>query len=211
MPSRKTLVAAITVAVWMALVSPVQATATPPLSSTETEFAKLAESARQLQADLAAVETELNTSNLEIIDTYHRLEVAESRLITLQTSVDERFRNIYKRGRNDLMDFLLNYDDFADFWSRMRLLAKVNSFDSRALTDRAHQLRLVQELRDSIAERKMEGVRLRRERVAQVRELQVALAQKAQLIQVLQQRASAGSNVDAKYLSEFALNNQTTP
>lgn len=211
MSPNKTLVAAITVVVWMALVSPAQAGAAPALNSTDAEFAKLAESARQLQSKLATVEAELNSSNLEIIDTYHRLEVAESRLNTLQTSVDERFRNLYKRGRNDLMDFLLNYNDFADFWSRMELLAKVNSFDSKALTDRAHQLSLVRELRDSIAKRKMERVRLRRSRVAQVQQLQAALAQKAQLINVVQQSASAENNVDAKYLSEFALNNSTTP
>ena len=195
----------------MTFVSPAYAGTSPPPSATAVELAKLAQSARQLQADLSSVETDLGASNLEIIDTYHRLEVAQSRLGTLQTSVNERFRNLYKRGRSDTMDFLLNYNDFADFWSRMELLAKVNSFDSKALTDRAHQLRLVQELKSSIAQRKLERVRLRQTRIRQVRQLQVAFAQKAQLMQVVQQHAALGDNVDAKYLSEFALNNSPAP
>lgn len=194
----------------MNALSPALAAETPR-TATEQEIANLAQTARKLDEQVKSAEAELARNNLEIIDAYQRLDTAKAQLDQLQETVDGRFAQVYKNRGNEALELLLNFDSLAGFWTRVSLLARLSDFDNRALTDRTHQLQVVRKLKNTIAAKKLDSVRLRRSKIREMKELQATLIQKEQLMQVLNQRLAADASGDAKYLSEFALSSANTP
>ncbi|MDZ4065188.1 MAG: NlpC/P60 family protein [Coriobacteriia bacterium] len=185
---RQTVAVALSIALVAA--TPVPAVGAPASANIEAKQAEAAAAQRELDAlatqlelrgeEYAAIDSQLQSTRIEISRVKADLASADRELGEAQALLSQRAERIYRSGRVDLLEVLLGTTSFEDFITRMDLLRRVNRSDASLVADVKEARQRVTESKHSLERREQEQIVLRGKAAAKRREVEDALsAQKA--------------------------------
>jgi peptidoglycan hydrolase CwlO-like protein len=174
------------------------------------EVSALRQEQQALEAELAEKQAELDRATAELEREKEHLEAVRERLQRALGVLRERLVAIYEAGSPDLVNAILDSEDWSEMEARTEYLNQIQSYDD-AVVDRVKTLRdqvtgavarlaetraQVKQARDSIAAAEREAAEARAEAEARFGELKAAQAERREALEALESREEAlGSNL----------------
>lgn len=174
------------------------------------EVSALRQEQQGLEAELVAKQAELERATAELEEEKGHLEEVRERLHRSLSVLSERLVAIYEAGSPDLVNAILDSEDWAEMEARTEYLNQIQSYDD-AVVDRVRTLRdqvteavarladnraEVKQARDEIAAAEQEAKEARDEAEARFGELKAAQAERREALEALESREEAlGSNL----------------
>ncbi|MDP1809584.1 MAG: hypothetical protein Q8L35_08625 [Actinomycetota bacterium] len=172
----------LTVVIITLLIQAASALAAPAADPAETEIAALTHDIETRQSEIGSLDSQLETTTKDIINTYQKLDGQEDSLNQEKQALNSRLGEVYKNYDDLMIGVFLDARSFNDMWKRFTFLAKINEADTALL--QANQLRLeqVRRLKQELARKKQEQIDLKRRTQMEYLQLQASLLQKKALL-----------------------------
>lgn len=134
-----------------------------------------------------AIRARLEITQIELLSTYNQLEEAEQELAVKQRVLHQRLKGIYQEGKINILHVLLNTKNFTDFLTRLSFLGRVGQADARLIKSLQKQQALVEEVKQSLDEKKQEQLNLRQQQKAKLALLETKQNEKKRALEKLTQ------------------------
>jgi septal ring factor EnvC (AmiA/AmiB activator) len=182
------------------------------------EVSRLRQEQETIEAELAAKQAELDraTAALEVEEAH--LQRVREKLQRALALLGDRLVAIYESGSPDVLNAVLESEDWSDMAAQTEYLQQIQSYDD-AVVDRVKTLRdqvtaaverldeqraEIEEARDAIAAKQREVAAAREEAAARFQELKAAQAERQEALEALQSRESALSDNLASISEQIA-------
>lgn len=170
-------------------------TATSQPSDLQTlDKQKMVEQVKDLEAEIdsiekyyQAIQARLEVTQIELLSTYNQLEEAEQELAAKEEILNQRLRGVYREGKINILQVLLNTKNFSDFLTRLSFLGQVGQADARLVKSLQKQQALVKETKQLLDEKKQEQLTLRQQQKAKLALLETKRKEKKRALEKLTQ------------------------
>lgn len=189
------------------------------------EVSALRQEQQALEAELLAKQAELERATAELEREKEHLEEVRERLHRALSVLRERLVAIYEAGSPDLVNAILDSEDWSEMEARTEYLNRIQSYDD-AVVDRVKVLRdqvtdavarladnraEVKQARDEIAAAEQEAKEARDEAEARFDELKAAQAERREALEALEGREEALNSNLASIANQIASEGGSVP
>ena len=189
------------------------------------EVSALRQEQQALESELVAKQAELQRATAALEREKEHLEEVRARLHRALGVLRERLVAIYEAGSPDLLNAILESEDWSEMEARTEYLNQIQSYDD-GVVDRVKTLRdqvtgavarlaenraEVKEARDAIAAAEQEAAEARREAEARFGELKAAQAERREALESLESREEALNSNLASIANQIASEGGSVP